>query len=688
MRPLINLLLFLILSTPSWATTYYVRNDGGSYGSTSTTCNGQYDVKYTAGAGPNCAFNHPSQLLGVFGGTNHMASGDTLIIDNIDENAGSGQAKYVVGITMPVHSSGSCVDGSDYNCVMGKIPAGTVGNPTRVLGKGYENCSSTATTSKAQLWGQGRIFYVLGGAGDNIDIQCLEITDHSGCIENGPSAGTLANGDPVKCNRTGTYATDGDWAATGIDFSNSLGNNNITITNVDVHGLAARAIYARRMNDLTITNTNFIANGFVGFDSDMDQGCTTSGYPFTAPAACTAHNNSNGTTDCVTVGGGSNAQSCASCTADVANSCYWRRDDYTGNVVLDNTHIRFSGCGEVYPRTSWDFTSTTDLHHCWSQSQGGFGDGIGLGDGPSGNWTIKNGSDISWNVSDGVDLLHGSTGTLIFERSRAEGNAGQQFKSSVATAYIENAIIDGNCGFFNGQAFTSTKDNSGSSVSFDSCRANGDTITFSAGAGKKLYINNSTILSNGDSAIISSSGGCDGSTLLQVRNSIFLIGRQWGDDTAFNGAGGNDTTGLYYASGSDGAGSGTCGTLNIDEDYNIIYGAKATTSQCGAGPRSASGTHSICNQNPNFVTSFSMGPTTYQTTPNAITNFYINSGSPAVNFGLTSITTLQDGSNDYNNFARGAQWDSGAFEYGTVVSGTTTGSTAYNIKLQGSLKFQ
>lgn len=711
MRLFASILLFFILSTPSWATTYYVRNDGGSYGTTSTTCNGQYDIAYTSGSpnGPNCAFNHPSQLLGVNGGTNRMASGDIMIIDNVDRSVGSGQGKYVVGITMPVHSSASCFDGADYSCQMGNIPAGiSPTQKTKILGKGYENCDSTATSSKAQLWGQGRVSSVLNAAGDNIEIQCLEITDHSGCIENGPSDGTLASGDPVKCVRTGTYASDGDWATTGISMTSSLGHRNIIIKNVDVHGLAYKSVYLRRMGNTTITNSNFIGGGFVGWDSDANNGCTSSGNTFTIPSACSAHNDSNGTTDCVTTGNNANAQSCASCTADTANSCYWRRDDYTGEIILDNTRIQFNGCGEIYPRTSWDWDTTTDIHHCWSQDQGGFGDGIGLGDGPSGNWTLKNGSSVSWNTSDGIDLLHGSTGTLIMERSKAEGNAGQQFKSSVANTYIENSIINGNCGFFYGQSFTSTKDVSGSSVGFNNCRANGDTIAFSAGAGKKMYINNSTILSNGDSAIISSGSGCDGNTVLQMRNSIVLNGRQWGDDTAFNGAGGNDTTGFYYASGSDGAGSGTCGTLDIDEDYNIIYGAKTSTSQCtGAGS-----VHSICNQSPSFVTSFAMGPTTYQTTPNATSNFNINVGSPAVNMGLTTITTLQDGSWDFNNYVRGSQWDVGAIEYGTLATcsdgvfngdetgldcggscGTcppiiATGSYLYNITPIGSIKFQ
>lgn len=640
-------LAMLFLSSQVNAATYYVRNDGG----TISQCDGTHDLPLAgatdsgdAGSTPDCAVSHPAWVLGT-GSAGVFAAGDTMIIDNVDQNVGSGQAQYVVGYTMP-NLSGCVAAGSDYDCKFYPIPAGIdINNKTKIYGKGYGSCSSTATTSKAQLWGQGRsgsFGGLLNGAGGNIDIQCLEITDHSACIENGPSDGNTPDGKPVKCNRTGTGTTDGDWGGTGIYFGASGGSPNVIIKDVDVHGMANRSIFAYRMGDITVTNSNFISGGFVGWDSD-------------------------GTGD----------------------------DSYTGSTILDDVKIQFSGCGEIYPRTNWDWDSTTDLHHCWSQSQGGYGDGIGLGDGDPGNWTLKNGTSISWNASDGVDLLHGSggSGTLLMERSRAEGNAGQQVKGALALNYIENSLVIGNCGFFSGQSFTSTKDSSGSSQGFDSCRAAGDTIAFAnATGGQKMYINNSTITSNGDSAVISAGIGasattaCNGSTLLQVRNSIFRIGRQWADDTANNGAGGNDTTGFYYASGADGNGSGTCGSLNIDEDYNIIYSAKTTTSQCGVGPRSSAGTHSICNQDPVFATTPSMGPTTYITAPTTLTGWYLQVTSPAINLGLTSITTLQDGSADYNSFARGAQWDSGGFEYGTSAGGGGGSSSTGGVK--GSISFR
>lgn len=608
------LILFLFPSVAN-ATVYYIRNDGG----TSTQCTGTTDAAYPgSGTGVACAFIHPAWALGT-GSAGVFAAGDTLIIDNVDRAVGSGQAKYVVGYTMP-NLSGCAPASSDYDCKLYPIPAGVdANNKTKIYGKGYGSCSTTATSSKAQLWGQGRTGSfgagILSGAGGNIDIQCLEITDHSSCIENHPT---------IACPRTGTGTTDGDWAGTGIAFNASGGSANVIIKDNDIHGLAAKGIFAYRMGDMTVTNTNFVANGYVGWDSD-------------------------GTGD----------------------------DSYTGTVTLDDVTIDYSGCRESYPRTDTNWRSKTDIGDCWDSNQSGYGDGIGLGDGSPGNWTIKNGSDISFNASDGVDLLHGSgtSGTVIFERSTAEGNIGNQFKVSTLNSYIENALIIGNCGFI--------KDNSLQAAgTFVPCRANGDTIAFSNLApGQKMYINNSTIISNGDSAIISSGTGassataCDGTTVLQARNNIFRIGKQWGDDPAKVGGGGGDTTGFYYASGNDGSGGGTCGSLNIDEDYNIIYSAKTTTSQCGAGPRSSSGTHSICNQDPVFATTPLMGPTNYITTVTLPTDWYIQVTSPAINLGLTSITTLQDGSADFNSFARGAQWDAGGFEYGTSAQGGGSSST-------------
>ena len=540
------MLIFMLsfsLGQSALAATYYVRTDGG----TGAQCTGLVDAAYSgSGTGQACAFAHPAWALGTSGSAGKMAGGDTLILS---------QEQYMIGYGMPNNPDGS----SDYayDSVLNAPPAGPSStNKTKIYGKGYDtNCSGT----KAQLWGTQRANQVLT-IGSNTEVSCLEITDHSACIEDGPKDGTIG-GFPTQCVRS-TYP-HGPWASVGLNiFSGSAG---VSLINMDIHGLALRGIFAYRVGNIDLTNVRVIANGFVGWDSDGD-------------------------------------------SAD---------DSYTGTITFTSSKIEWNGCGERYPLTTSDLSSSTDKHHCWSQDQGGYGDGIGLGDGKPGNWTFVD-SSVSWNTSDGVDILHGDgSGTVKFLRSRAEGNAGQQFKTSVGTSYIENSIIVGNCGFFHGQSFTSTKSNGGTNVAFNDCRANGDTISFdSVRGGQVLRISNSTILSNGNVIIMSGGTGCDANTKLFAYNNVIYGGTEFAD--------GSDLSAFYYAAGAGGNGAGSCGALGITEDYNVVYNATNMNFCTGA--------HSKCGTNPLFAGTIRQGPVgNYYTTPNYAEQLTLQNGSPAIN---------------------------------------------------------
>lgn len=564
----------MMLSQAAMATTYYVRTDGG----TSTQCSGLADAAYP-GSGTNqaCAFAHPAWALGTSGAAGIMVGGDTLIIS---------AEQYVVGYGMPNNPDGS--KDYTYDSTLNAPPAGlSSANKTKIYGKGYDaGCAGT----KAQLWGTERVWQVLT-VGSNTDVQCLEITDHSACIEDGPKDGSVG-GFPVQCVRN-TYP-HGPWGSVGLNISD--GSGNVSLTNVDIHGMALRGIFAYHVGNIDLTNVRVIANGFVGWDSDGD-------------------------------------------SSD---------DSYTGTITFTNSKIEWNGCGEKYPLTTSDLSSSSDKHHCWSQDQGGYGDGIGLGDGRPGNWTFIN-SSVSWNTSDGVDILHGNgTGTVKFLRSKAEGNAGQQFKTSVANSFIENSIIIGNCGFFHGQAFTSTKSSGGGNVAFNDCRANGDTISFdSVTGGQTLRISNSTILSNGNIIILSAGTGCNASTKIYAYNNIIYGG------TKFDS--GSDLSAFYYAAGAGGNGDGACGSLGITEDYNIVYNA-TNMSFC-------TGAHSKCGVDPLLAGTIKQGAVgNFYTTPDYAQQLKLMSTSPAINAANPSIT-LNGTGDDYLNHARGSTWDIGAYEF-------------------------
>ncbi|WP_457836269.1 hypothetical protein, partial [Staphylococcus aureus] len=71
--------------------------------------------------------------------------------------------------------------------------------PTRILGEGYDS----GCIAPPQLWGTERAQQVLSLNGSsNVQVSCLEITDHASCAEN--HTGGLA------CNRD--KAPFGQWA--------------------------------------------------------------------------------------------------------------------------------------------------------------------------------------------------------------------------------------------------------------------------------------------------------------------------------------------------------------------------------------------------------------------------------------------------------------------------------------------
>lgn len=547
-------------TAPSQAATYYVRTDGG----TSTQCTGTTDAAYPgSGSAQACAFNHPFWVLSAAGSPNKMVGGDTLII---------GPGQYMMGFGAP--NTPSCSEYYPWDCRMRAVPSGTVSNPTRILGKGWD----TGCSSKPQLWGTERAATVLDlTSSSNVQVQCLDITDHSSCMDSGPDSAT-------RCNRD-TYPF-GPWAGVGIVASDS---SNVFIKNVNIHGLRA-GVLAGRLSNWTLEKTDIIANSFVGWDGDI--GATTS---------------SN-----------------------------------TGTMKFKDSRIMWNGCGETYPGLT--------PHHCYSQDQGGYGDGIGTHS-TGGDW-VFDGVDITHNTSDGLDLLyHNGQGSVTINRSRFEGNAGNQLKTAAPTN-IANSKIIGNCAFFNDKSFTSKTGVSFQSVAFNNCRAGGNTIAIGFKSGMNVGIYNSTITGNGDVLVESGGSGCAGTEKITSQNNIYIGGSEYNN-------GGSDIAGLYYAAGAGGNGDGACGKIPFGTNNDIIWSTKYNSSEC-------TGKASLC-VDPKIV-----GPLSYFGDNQ---NVALQSASPAIGKGIV-ISSL--GTTDANNYARGSVWDIGAVEYGSTPqasSGETTTAT-------------
>ncbi|MFZ2097107.1 MAG: right-handed parallel beta-helix repeat-containing protein [Anaerolineales bacterium] len=224
--------------------TFYIRPDGGSV----AQCTGLVDMPYP-GTGMNqpCAWDHPFEALPPEG-TPRIIGGDTLIIQ-----AGS----YSMGYGSP--GAENCDYEASYGCTMLPIPSGTdASHPTRILGAGWD----TGCANPPELWGTGRPWYILNMTGSsNVELSCLEITDHSSCIEDHlfPTGGS-----EYTCQRdTPPY---GDWAETGLYAEDAA---NVHLENLYIHGLANTGIQAGRLTDWTVENVRLIGNGWAGWNGDL-----------------------------------------------------------------------------------------------------------------------------------------------------------------------------------------------------------------------------------------------------------------------------------------------------------------------------------------------------------------------------------------------------------------------------------
>jgi hypothetical protein len=342
-------------------TTYYIRTDGGS----AEQCTGLVDAPYPgSGVDQPCAWDHPFRALPPDGAP-RITGGDTLIIR---------PGAYMMGYGAP--GDDHCDEEGSYGCHIPPIPSGPdPAHPTRLLGAGWDS----GCAAPPQLWGSGRPWFIINLTdSSNVEVACLEITDHSSCVESHSGSLTCARDTPPY----------GDWAAVGLYAEDSA---NVSLRDLNIHGLAAGGVHAGRLTDWTVENVRIVANGWVGWDGDIE--------------------------------------------GDDSNS---------GTLTFRRWTVAWNGCGETYPGS--------EPTGCWAQSAGGYGDGVGTG-ATGGDWVIED-SAFLHNTSDGLDLLyHSLGGAITLNRVRAEGNAGNQVKVTGQTSIV-NSVLVGNCAFFDGQPFT------------------------------------------------------------------------------------------------------------------------------------------------------------------------------------------------------------------------------------------
>ena len=286
------------MASTASATVWYVRKDGG----TASQCTGTKDAGYPGrGTHQDCAFDHPYQLLPPNASPEPMQPtamrpGDTLEIR---------QGSYMMGYGAPGQSRDGCDVPYTWDCEISNIPSGVdAAHPTIVTG----DCKAMA-----ELWGTQRAAAIFSlQKVHDVKIACLELTDHSRCIEN--YRPTSAAGGVAACNRS-TYPY-GTWAANGIDAADVT---NLTLQELDIHGFADYGINAGRLSGNTLLDgVTLRANGWGGWSGDLGGN---------------DHSSSN-----------------------------------SGTIVVRDSEVAWNGCAEAYPATT--------VVGCWGQNEGGYGDGF------------------------------------------------------------------------------------------------------------------------------------------------------------------------------------------------------------------------------------------------------------------------------------------------------------------------
>lgn len=246
-------IFLLIYASCGFASTYYVRIDGG----TPTQCSGLSNVAYSGSIfNRACAWSHPMYVFppNIDGGDPAnkplIKSGDTLIIGN---------GQYQMGLPFNAGAWGSCNVNWPYDCHTQPIPSGTAAAPTKIMGANYASCANGA--GAPQLWGSGGTGSVLNLTGSSyVTLQCLEITDHSNCIQNQADAS-------VKCVAGGT------WGSVGITNTDGKADNipstNVVLQDVNIHGMAKYGVLAGNISGWTVNHVKINANGFGGWSTDL-----------------------------------------------------------------------------------------------------------------------------------------------------------------------------------------------------------------------------------------------------------------------------------------------------------------------------------------------------------------------------------------------------------------------------------
>ena len=467
--------------------TYYVRSGGG----TSTQCTGTVDAPYPGeGEGQPCAFSHPSDAFPP-DGASVLASGDRLVI---------GRGEYSINVLgFDEEGIEACPWASEKGCAIGAVPSGIDdAHPTCVVGEGWnEGCEDPPTLTGAEHtpW-----LLNLQDAGF-VTVGCLELTDKASCVTN--HTDETASCDVLAEGMTDEVALDGIFAT---------GSSHVTLTNLDIHGLARFGIFGQEVADWTLDNIEVTANGNGGIvvlagttQTESESGCDAlveavfevaarcwvesevpeEACPMLEELIAMAIGEENNYVSLIEVAAicidfDLSDDACLTVEEEYAN-CMAATEEVeqpassSGEMRLTEVFAAMNGCGE----------QDGEIVNCYS---GDNSSGLLVADSAA-DWTISS-STFAHNTRDGVRIaLVDSALSVSMDRTRLEGNAGFQLTVSGNTTLV-NTIVAGNCDYFLDSPFD---------TSVTSCRDRGVAMAFELLSDQEVVAINDTVFGRGES---------------------------------------------------------------------------------------------------------------------------------------------------------------------------------------------
>ena len=404
------LVVFLALTKCLLADTWYVRADGAPHYSANIvnlawrgldphhTCDGKHDAQFPAIGTTN--------VLGVVsdGQNQPCAVSDWRWL--YDDQGSYGQLNWIIagGDTVILDNtkswrvgwdSGDTAHGTEpwcwgwsagpYGCFNPTVPAGTAQQHTRILGRNYLSCSNAdGTPNHAQM---SQLFggHAVGAALNLTGAQFVDV----GCVEITQHAACINHGTPAipsKCNSDFTQGVPlDDYDGDGIFTDQNT--HDLSLQNLWIHGHTDRGVIGPIGGLVSASSVDISINGMAGWD--FDDGRST--------------------------------------------------PSVNGVFKMSHSLIEFSGCNQA---------ANGSVATCYSQSTGGYGDGIGTPNG-SGMDVYMDHSIIRYNTQDGPDFVHVDTGnhTLQFTDNQSYGNNGASLKFGGAfrTALVTDNVLVANC---------------------------------------------------------------------------------------------------------------------------------------------------------------------------------------------------------------------------------------------------